>query len=302
MIRTDEKSEIKYIDPSSLSTFTRCPARYYFSRVLGLSLPGSNKAAPDFGTCIHLALPHCYERETLPTGIQIFKDAWSDMGYDDSDKKHNTQKAEQMLTEFCLSRCGSKCPYQRLSLPQIAAPEGVSKVDDHEVPYLIDIGAELPFAGRIDLVVRWKIDGKIYPCDYKTTSEMSDRLTNSFWNAPQTLGYTLALWHLVGERPPGLALEMISKTKETQVAFYPVEVEDHLLENFVDWAGLQARSILECRDKGEWPQNPIGCSSYAAFGIPTFTCEYQMLCNVPDWHTVDSVYQKSEPYHPFSVE
>lgn len=166
-IKTDEKFSPSYIDPSSFTSFSRCPAHYMFSRLMGLRKRGTSSIAMDYGTCIHLALPHCYSMETLDMGVEIFKSAWKDFGYGEDDNNRNSHCGERLLRSFASHRVGPMCPYERVSFPKIDAPTNVEKVNDYEIPFLIDIGASLPMAGRIDLAVKWKQDRNIWPNDYK---------------------------------------------------------------------------------------------------------------------------------------
>ena len=78
MIKAKEKHSINYIDPSSLCTFNRCPAKYYLSRVLGLSKPDTTARdlALDYGTDMHEALPHCYDEGGIDKAIEIFRSRW----------------------------------------------------------------------------------------------------------------------------------------------------------------------------------------------------------------------------------
>ena len=630
MITALEKHEPRYLDPSGFSTFTRCPAKYYFSRVLGLQQPGLGFAsAPDFGTCIHLALPLCYSRDTLQEAQLIFAEAWKGYGYGESDPKRNTARGCAMLENFCRSRADGRAPYEILHFPAVTPPTA-KLVSKDELPFLVDVGADLPLAGRIDLAIRWKVDGKVYPCDYKgqpmwaeiatptgftamgnlspgmtilgsngapqevlaifplgkrkifkvtfsdgavthctddhlwlvkkrqrkgqqlkelrdivnegvlegshrmfsvpltgpcefepqpvlldpylvgvlvgdgckskihcndleiveriqkrnpelnistnkgngkhdcfyhcisgirsllenynllqpkahekqvpceyllnspqvrrevlkglmdtdgsvschgtpvftttssvlardvrflveslggtctvnrytskvsgrvygeyymciihlndvfalerkaskvvedigaraerkivsvepageheaqcikvsnadglyitddfivthnTTSEMSDRLFESFWNCPQALAYTLAMFHLTGEQSPGLMIEAIKVSpKNDEVALFPVTVDTHLLERFVEEFKVLSANLLACSQSKQWPRNCAMCSSYAAFGVPGFTCPYKNLCSVPDWTVLLPTYQQGKIFHPFEIE
>jgi len=303
MITALEKHEPRYLDPSGFSTFTRCPAKFYFSRVLGLQQPGLGFAsAPDFGTCIHLALPLCYSHDTLQEAQLIFAEAWKGYGYGESDPKRNTARGCAMLENFCRSRADGRAPYEILHFPAVTPPTA-KLVSKDELPFLVDVGADLPLAGRIDLAIRWKVDGKVYPCDYKSTSEMSDRLFESFWNCPQALAYTLAMFHLTGEQSPGLMIEAIKVSpKNDEVALFPVTVDTHLLERFLEDFKVLSSSLLACAQSRQWPRNCAMCSSYAAFGVPGFTCPYKNLCSVPDWTTLLTTYQQGKIFHPFEME
>lgn len=303
MITAIDVTEPKYIDPSSLSTFSRCPAKYYFSRILGLQQREAPMIAPDFGTCIHLALPLCYDIGTLEEAKKVFDNAWDGYGYGESDPKRNKKRAHATLENFARSRANDRAPYEVMRFPRIAPPTDCKLVSDNELPFLIDIGGPLPLAGRIDLVLKWRVDSRIYPCDYKTASEVSDRLFESFWNAPQTLAYTFACGHLIGELPPGLMIEAIRVSpKNDEVSLFPVHALPHLIERFINWANATAASIMMYTRSKRWPTKPSGCSSYAMYGSAGFTCPYKNLCNSPDWQAIMPLYERKEPFHPFVME
>jgi len=111
MIKADKTYTIEYIDASSISTFARCPARFFFKRVLGLSQPGAKRIAPDYGTAIHRALPHCYNGTNgVATAMHEFRCAWSAMDYGDDDEKRNTERAEHVLADFAMRHHHNYCP------------------------------------------------------------------------------------------------------------------------------------------------------------------------------------------------
>ena len=78
MIEVDEVFEIDYTDASGQSKFERCPALFMFERLMGLRDPASDTIAPDYGTCIHRALPFCYNKEQLEQAYTEFDNAWGE--------------------------------------------------------------------------------------------------------------------------------------------------------------------------------------------------------------------------------
>ena len=89
MICTDCKQCIEYIDPSGLSTASRCPAKWLFSRQIGLKKPDAFVIALDFGTDIHFALPFCYAEDGLQKAIDAFTHRWNLRKHGQGDKKRN---------------------------------------------------------------------------------------------------------------------------------------------------------------------------------------------------------------------
>jgi len=299
---TDETFSISYLDPSGFSKFSRCPAAYMFSRLMGLILPDASRIALDFGTCLHLAVPYCYDAETLDEGCEVFRDAWFSFGYGEDDPKRNTMRGIDTLKNFHQHRCPGKCPYTIQSFPNIESPEGCHRVNDNEIPFLIDVGAVFPMAGRMDFAAKWMIDSKIYAADYKSTSEISGRWQTSFWNSPQTLAYTLAMAHILGETPPGMIVEGLRVSpRNDEVTMFTSDVHPHMLESFIVEFMAAANTIKWMNENHIWPKKCSGCQPYAMFGQPGYQCEYNLICSSSHPESIVTLYQREEPYHPFKM-
>lgn len=301
MIQVDKTFDIKYIDASSIATFNRCPARYVFSRQLGLRLPESSLIAPEFGTDIHLALPYCYDVDNVDEAMMIFQEAWWKRPYGEEDKKRNCIRARAMLEDFRIMHSGGRSSYEVLHFPFTSPTQ--EKISDNEVPFLIDIGADLPAAGRIDAPVRWKSNDTLWADDYKTASEISGRYFDNFWNAPQTILYTLALSQLLGTRVDGMIIEALRVSHvnaETQMSFVPVQ--DHEIASFLRLAQNTAHDIVSYNIRKTWPKKCTGCGPYSSYGFPSRICEYSDICRSKDWRAGASIYQKTEPFHPFVID
>ncbi len=308
MIRVDETFDIQYIDASSMSTANRCLARYMFSRQLGLKLPYESltgidlsRVAPEFGTDIHLALPYCYNADNVDVAMEVFEKAWRARSYGEDDPKRNCRRARAMLEDFRIMHSGGRSPYEVMHFP-FASPTK-EKISDNEVPFLIDIGADLPAAGRIDVPVKWESLGNLWALDYKTASEVSSRYFDNFFFAPQSVLYTLAMSQITGERVAGMIIEALRVSKvnaETQMHF--VDVQDHEIESFLRLAQKTAHDIVSCNKRRIWPKKCTGCGSYTMFGFPSRICEYHNICKCSDWRAGASIYQKTEPFHPFVID
>lgn len=298
MIQVDQTFNIRYIDASSISTFNRCPARYMLSRQLGLKLPEHQMIAPDFGTDIHLALPYCYDVDNVDKATEIFSAAWIARSYGEGDPKRNCVRARAMLEDFRIMHSGGHSTYKIIHFPFASPTQHLTS--ENEVPFLIDIGADLPAAGRIDIPIRWLSTDELYACDYKTASEISGRYFDNFWNAPQTILYTLALSQLTGERATGMIIEALRVSKvnvETQMNLVPVQ--DHEIESFLRLARTTAAQIVSYNKQQMWPKKCTGCGPYSSYGFPSRICEYSNICKCADWRMGVRIYRKTEPFHPF---
>jgi hypothetical protein len=298
IVKASKKFDINYIDPSSISEFNRCPAKYMLNRLEGLHKPERTMMAADYGTDIHEAVPYCYNLDTMNIGMDIFKKNWEARAYP-YDKKRNVERAEITLANFARTH-STNCPYDILDIP-IAAPT-TQKISKNEVPFLVDIGGKLSLAGRIDAPVRWKSDGSLWSLDYKTSQEVSQRLFSNFENCPQVLAYTLALSIITGERCKGMIIEAIRVSdKNAESEMQLIFVQDHHIKDFIAFANDTAERMLECNEKQEWPMRCSNCSSYSSFGFAGYTCDFLNICNAPVHEDMYKFYTKSEPFHPFTM-
>lgn len=301
-IKTDERFDIKYIDQSGLTEFTRCPAKFMFSRLMGLRLPEEVSIAPDFGTCIHRALPYAYDgANNLDRAMEEFRAEWTRLGYSDGDDKRNEVRARAMLENFAEQRTVNYRPYNIVNVPISAPTKDI--ISPNEIPFLLDIGGNLPIAGRIDLMVEWKQSKQLWVDDYKTSSEISARLFDCFKAAPQPCLYTLAGTQITGERVVGMIIEALRvspKNAETQINH--IFVSDYELSSMRDFTNRKSDEMLECNKTGCWMKNLSMCSPYGSYGIPGRSCRYKRLCTgSPDWRDTSKMYRRDEPFHPFKI-
>lgn len=308
MIKTKERFTIDYCDPSSLSCFGRCPAKYLFERLMGLSDPSRDMIAPDYGTCMHRALPYAYlgaDNLDIDKAYQEFDRAWENYSYGWRDEKRNPDTARISLDSFAMQRSPQMCQYD--ILPITLKEKTADIISPNEVPFLIDIGGPLSLAGRIDLMMRYRDTGDVWVDDYKTASEISPRFFNNFTAGCQACGYTLAGTHITGERVRGLAIEAIRTAKpgtknSGQIELNFIFVTDVQLEQFVEAANHKSEEILGCNKYGEWPQENSACAPYAQFGMPGYLCPFRALCDRgDDWEDQVRFYKRSKPFHPFYV-
>lgn len=300
MIHVDEVFDVSYVDASSIATFNRCAARYVFSRQLGLRLPEQSLIAPEFGTDIHRGLPLCHDAKNVNAAMEAFKIGWLPRGYGESDPKRNCERARCMFEDFRIMHSGGRSAYEILHFDIKAPTEDI--VSDDEIPFLIDIGGDLPAAGRIDLPIKWNSTGDIWTLDYKTASEISSRYFDNFSFATQTVLYTLALSQLTGERATGMVIEAlrVSKTK-TETQMHMIPVFDHEIASFLRLAVSTSHDILKCDKSRTWPKKCTGCGPYSMFGFPSRICEYYEICRCPDWRAGSGIYHRTPPFHPFEM-
>lgn len=301
LLLKDEKFEINYMDNSTICKYNRCPAAYAMSRLLGLEKKDRMMIALDYGTDIHESLPFMYKRETIQHGLDVFNARWLERGYGHEDKKRNPETAEKTLCNFANTHI-AQCPYTIQQFPNISCPES-DRISENEVPFLIDIGADLLLAGRIDAPVRWNSDGSLFALDYKTSSEVSARFFKNFEGCSQGCTYTLALSQLTNETCRGFIIEALrTSEKNVECQMSMVFIKPHQLEQFVEMAKRTAQNINADNKKGEWEQRCTGCAPYGMFGSPGYMCDYRQICDSPDPNGMFRFFNKVEPFSPFVIK
>lgn len=276
-----------HISPSSLSTFARCPRRFFYRNSCGLVRPGLVPAMK-FGEALHHAMPFA-QRDDIEKALVAFDEIW-DEGL--ADRKRSRGTAERLLRTFISARRGSLYILQ----PPLPVPETTEKISFDEVPFAVDIGLPVPLVGRIDAVVTHRDTGEPFGLEYKTTSEFSQRFFEGFLINPQITIYTLALNLLSGTDYHGVILEAFQVAiGSCKIQAFPIRVSTKLLKDTVSWCKKLWEGIQEGETKENWPLNIAACSPYASFGQPGYTCEYLPLCQVEDWTALVGLFEREEP-------
>jgi len=299
MIHTDKTFDIRFLDASRISAFSRCEALFLFKCLMGLRPQDASDIKLDYGTCMHVVLPEMYSGNASKA-FEVFDDAWKRFPHGEEDDKRNSTRARMSIDNFVRSHAPGQCPYEILHFPFSSPAELVSR---NEIPFLIDVGLSYPLAGRIDAPVKWRATEKKWAYDFKTSSELSDRYFNSFWMSPQACVYTIALSQITQEPVDGLMIEgmRVSKSNvENQIGF--VWVHDYHAKKFLEelrWliVKMDEANRLKC-----WKQNFSLCSSYASFGFPCGPCEYKMICDLPEWQDGARFFKQEKPFDPLEVK
>jgi hypothetical protein len=275
---------------------------------MGLSMPESNTIAVDYGTDMHKAFPYCYREDIdcVDEASRAFEESWDERIHGEEDKKRNKHRARASLAEFHRVHKPSVCPYTFLPLANEIKADTADIVSPNELPFVVDIGADLPLAGRMDAVVTMKRNGDIWALDYKTASEISARYFANFENACATVGYTLAAKTILSseaDKIQGLIIEAVRvspKNDESQA--YHAFVNAQQIKLFIEHAKHVAKEIIKSNETGNWRQNVSACSPYSMFGQPGRFCDFKDLCLIGDWKEMVKFYKRSEPFHPFKLK
>jgi RecB family exonuclease len=232
-----------YLSFSRINRYLTCPASYYFYYIerLRLKVP---KATLVFGSLIHLALAHLFNKKAEP--VKFFTEVWDGLKQVELTygKKDSWEK---------LRACGEGllAKFVKEELPRISSVKAVEK------PFTLNINSlDLPLVGVIDLVA--EVDKREAIVDFKTADksygpveiELSDQLTAYELAEPDA--EQLALWVLV-------------KTAEPKIDWYPTKRDATRLSEFLGKAGYVAREV----QAGEF---------YKRTGIHCSWCDFLPVC------------------------
>jgi len=277
----------KHLSPSSMSCASRCLRRFFYQYGLGLRAPGRSTLYLTYGEAIHCGLAACYEND-VDKAMEGFMRVWGDL---EGDEKRNPKRAYKVFEEFARRIQGA--PY-RLVDP----PEGVpvvNSISDKELPFSIDIGLEIPVVGRIDAIGEHLQTKELWAIEFKTTSELSTRFLSGFSLMPSFITYALALSMYENKKVGGTFLEALrTSAVNAESLSFPIYFEEQAYEDLLAWYGEQYRKIKACEELDYWPKNLAACNSYAQFGEPGYTCEYQSLCLQADWKSALGLYEIEE--------
>ena len=300
----EHKREIEHVSNSGLCRFKRCP-RLRFYQLCGLQPIGGLHHAVCYGSAFHAAIPLLL-RGKMQQGIQAFCEVWGDRD-NLEDKNRNTKNAMLLMEAFERGHREGKglwCPVK----PPKARVE-YEGVNEDEVPFIIDVGAGVPFVGKIDCVGRHRDEGTIYAVDYKTSSRLSSMFCEGFWFSPQLTGYVMCLRAMMEEEVAGGIVEgiatTITKARGAETQTIVEEVSEGMVEAWLGWVRETTERMLEYEKRGHWPQDPTGCTAYDQFACAWFMCDYWKLCVAGfegDWTDAMCFYEVGEPHDMFKIK
>jgi len=278
------KTQLNFLDNTGYCAFSRCPAKFCFSSILGLRHTGPAPAL-DYGTAVHCAMPFL-QRGDLAGAIRAFEKSWTESG-NEEDSKRNLICASKMLHKWYNERFALQAiPYEIIEPPET----GISLTkafSDQEFAFAVNLDAPFVFAGRCDAVGRDKSTKKLALVEYKTTSELSGRFNSSFDLNSQLIGYSTAISILLNEDVSIAYLEALRVTSANPDNLcIPKFIDKWLMDAFVVDFRKQAIEIEKCLKSGEWTQRFCGCAPYAMFGSHGYQCNYAILCQSPDWRAM----------------
>jgi hypothetical protein len=252
--------------------------------------------------------------ETLRAAYDRFMIVWEHRDQA-MDEKRNSVNAKWILVNFLTTHRPGMSLYEILTPPPSAIQTDEPNVSDYEVRFAVDIGLPIPLVGRIDGIARHRDTKKLVALELKTCSQMSDLLFSGFRLNPQVLGYALALRTIGQSLTDYYQLGTLDetfvdfihvpkplKTKSTvyDSRIIPVQIQDHHLVDFLEWARYHGARWLEMEKNKSFPKFFSGCHPYPMFGSLGYPCEYMNLCSVPDWTTMKDFYAVLD-YNPYKL-
>jgi DNA helicase-2/ATP-dependent DNA helicase PcrA len=233
------------LSASAIDTYDRCPMKYLFGQVWGLS--GGPQAAVTFGNLMHttikefVALVHQGYRPDVTDVEAIYERNWSDAGFRDAYQRDAYKKAGlEQLRAFCQS-------YQAAP-PQVVAQER---------RFELALDRNVVVTGRIDQINRAGDNKQVEIVDYKTGQPQDQKTAD---RSLQLSLYALGARDVLGYEPVRLTFynlatnEAISTTRSANAL---AEAEQRVLEVADE---IRAR---------HFPARP---------GFACRTCEFQPIC------------------------
>ena len=277
-----------HLSVSSLVSFARCPRKFFLSS--GCGLCGQSAQAPLlFGEALHMGIPAAWDHwngtqaleDSIEHGLKSFMTIWTRDPVE-SDDKRNPLRARAMIENFL------ECHINRRSIYEMIPPKDLgiecTQRSPFELPFAIDIGLSIPLVGYIDCLGKHRDSGKIWPVDFKTSSEISTRLFNCFDINAQGMCYAVVCQQLVPNSEPGIIIDAIRvSNKNDENVIHMAYYNEELLEKFIEWARWTGSRLLACEEKGEFPADISACTPYSQYGMPGYQCGYINLCQTNDW-------------------
>lgn len=312
---TAEYVKRKYLSVSTLLEYARCPRRY-FHRKCGL-VHNNEALAPQYGTCMHSAVPVALTSSDLGSTMNAFLAQWEPIELElalngfEEDPKRNRVTAQRSLQHFIFTHEGQKSLYKLLP-PPVGGLETDERTSPFEVPWAIDIGLEVPLVGRLDGLCQHRDTGEHYVWEFKTTSYLDARFFDAHEMYPQNLTYSVVANTQLSMNVKGVMVEaMLVNERKVDNVVQPIPVQLHHMEDILVWLKKTGRMILDAEaeflnrsdpnDFTAFEKNFCGCTPYPHFYWPGYRCEYADMCRVPDWRPMASLY-KVVPDHDFLAE
>ncbi len=287
----------EYVSCSSLSACGRCPRLMFFRNGCRLQSPGPKHPALVFGGAADKAFGVTLT-QGLDMGMMEFLQAWGDGDDIYDDKKRNSTVALKMLDTFV----STPKPYSIIDTPEsVQKTAREHRRSQYEIPFMVDVGAELPFGGLVDGLCTHRETGEMWVLEFKTTSQLGSWYFNAFNLSTQAIGYAVAC-RILGLDVKGVMVDanLVAKTRSESMVV-PVSVPPVQEEMWLKWANKTVKEIKKSEQEQDFEQRLSGCNTYNAFGQQGFPCSYTDLCKAADWTSLLEMYEVSERVDPLKT-
>ncbi len=287
--------EIKWVDNSIMTCFSRCPRKCFYQYRCGLVTP-SPRVPMLYGECFHSGTEGGIEGN-LVKAMALFAENW-DEGLGDDQRCLATMN--KIMSHFIQFHAQDNCLIT-FETPQIEDMPRVAGISKYEIPFVLDLGLPWVAVGRIDALARHKISGGLWPVEFKTASRMDGRLIGGQAINPQALLYSIAGSIYLGEIE-GVFFEFVGTARiKRDIQIQPIYISDELRDLHLRNMQDICQRMVVCQANKEWPADTTACNSYPQHGIPGYVCEYQNLCLYGNWEQFANAY-KVEYWSPFPLE
>jgi hypothetical protein len=258
------------VDATMIDLWQQCRRKFYNRIIRGLDSMYSS-VSTEFGHAIHVALEG-YLRGTLSQEqtIEAFKETYLDKL---TDERRTEERGIALLKAYFKA------------FPREGEIWDVLAVEE---PFRMDIGAKVPYCGRVDLVVQERDTRVIMVVDHKTTTAWGDFYVDGYQISTQVDGYILHTAEKYGSCD-GMVLNVLVSSKATprcerfrvyrtaeQLEFWKTGTR-YVVDEMVDFvrehypAGEEEGSVKE-----KYPLSRGRCRDYNA------KCVYFDLCRFCD--------------------
>ena len=198
----------RHISPTSARSYLSCGLRFFFEKVAGIKKPVAaglhcGKAVHAALQAFHLALWRGGDSSPAAAGI-AYEEAFDALERDEGPVGY----------EDPAERDKARADGLRIVAAYLDSPEAL-KERPRGVEVILEetlLGLSVPLTGTIDLV-----RADLTPVDFKSSSSKPDPTNARFEAELQLVSYQLLLEAATGERPRGLELVYLVKTKTPQV-------------------------------------------------------------------------------------
>jgi hypothetical protein len=303
-------TKTEFIRVSAISEFIRCPRKYFYHYMCNMVPPGE-RLPLSFGEALHAGIGWLLGHpEDIHGAYAAFRKVWTDQMESQMDKNRNEGTAVKLLGMYIDTHKKGFSIYEPLPPPpKLPGSLGVEDdTSDYEIPFAVDIGAQIPLLGRMDGIARHRDTGELWILEFKTASTFSARLNffDSFELNKQVFCYhlaakALALEEYYGAPLRGTIIERFTVDyKKPDIAAHPVYVQPHMLEDMLKLIRLKIAELLALQERGDFYKT-WNCTPYDQFGQTGFMCDYKNLCVVPDWTMMKDIFVRQTSL-PFDIE